>query len=111
MIVYEAEHRVQPEAYGNLLKTAWFTIVTITTVGFGDCYPVTLVGKSFVGIVLLFLIAQACSAIGILNSAFDKVMEEEKDPDIDPMKLFVKEIEASKQVRKMDREYAMKEDT
>ena len=111
MIVYEAEHRVQPEAYGNLLKTAWFTVITITTVGFGDSYPVTVVGKTFVGVVLLFLVAQACSAIGILNSSFDKVMEEEKDPDIDPVELFAKEIEASKRVRQMDRDYAMKEDT
>ena len=78
-VIYEAEHIEQPEAYGNLFKTAWFTIVTITTVGFGDRSPVTLIGMSFCGISLLFIIAQAASAIGVLNSAFDQVMQEEKD--------------------------------
>jgi len=109
MIVYEAEHRAQPEAYGNLLQSAWFTVVTITTVGFGDRYPITFIGQMFVGITLLFIIAQACSAIGILNSAFQSVMDEEQDPNVDPMELFQKEREKSKRVNKLQKDYKMEE--
>jgi len=110
MIVFEAEHIVQPDKYGNLFQSAWFTVVTITTVGYGDRSPITPIGMTFVGVVLIFVIAQACSAIGILNASFSKVMEEEIDPSIDPLDLWEKEFQESKKIRMMDRDYEMKED-
>lgn len=110
MIVFEAEHKAQPDKYGNLFESAWFTVITITTVGYGDRSPVTPIGMTFVGVVLIFVVAQACSAIGILNAAFSKVMEEEADPTIDPLDLWEKEFQEYERIRAMDKEYEMKED-
>ena len=58
---YLAESRVQPEAFGTIPDAMWWTVVTMTTVGYGDVTPVTLAGKliaavaSFAGLALIAL--------------------------------------------------------
>ena len=106
LVVFEAEHEKQPEKFGNLLECAWFTIVTVTTVGYGDRYPQTVIGLAFVGITLVFIIAQMTAAIGILNAAFHQVMEEERDPNSDPLELWSKELVLKKQLSAVEEEYA-----
>ena len=44
-LMYWAEGAAQPEKFGSIPRTMWWTIVTLTTVGYGDVYPVTPVGK------------------------------------------------------------------
>jgi voltage-gated potassium channel len=110
LLVFEAEHKAQPDAFGNLTKSTWFTVVTSTTVGYGDRSPITVVGMVIVGISLPLIIAQMGGAIGILNSAFDQVMEEERDPTIDPIKLFAEEHRKHQEMRQMDRDYEIDED-
>ena len=54
MLVYLAacgihyfEREVQPEAFGSILDSMWWAVVTLTTVGYGDVYPETGGGKVF----------------------------------------------------------------
>lgn len=91
-IMYELEHEAQPEAFGNILNVFWFTIVSETTVGYGDISPVTPMGK-IAAIIILFLPALSIYAgmIGILGGSFSHVLEEEDDPNVDPIKEFKKE--------------------
>ena len=44
IIMYTAEHPVQPEQFPNVIASLWWAICTLTTVGYGDVYPVTDVG-------------------------------------------------------------------
>jgi voltage-gated potassium channel len=109
MFVYEAEHKLQPDAFGNLSKSSWFTVVTSTTVGYGDRHPTSLIGMIVVGISLPLIIAQVMGAIGIINTAFNQVMEEERNPDKDPIKLFAEEWEEQHRIKQLDQAYKMEE--
>ncbi|WP_440991659.1 ion transporter [Haloarchaeobius baliensis] len=52
--MYFAEHDAQPETFSSIPATLWWAGVTITTVGYGDVYPVTPLGR-LVGVVVSFL--------------------------------------------------------
>ncbi|MFX1340603.1 MAG: ion transporter, partial [Promethearchaeota archaeon] len=74
--IYFFEHRAQPHKFSSILATLWFGIVTLTTTGFGDVYPVTTAGRfltvcfAFIGVALFTLPA------GILGSSFFSSMQE-----------------------------------
>jgi len=56
VLIYFAESRVQPEAFGSIPRALWWSMATLTTVGYGDTYPITLFGK---------VIASAMAMVGI----------------------------------------------
>lgn len=105
----ELEGKEQPEGFGSLLDVAWFTIVTGTTVGYGDASPVTFWGRIFVGLMLVPIIASIGMAISAFSNACDAVQELEDDPNIDPLKEWRKEREKIKERRQLERAYHMDE--
>ena len=40
-----SEHAAQPEKFGSMPAALWWSVVTLTTIGYGDVYPVTTIGK------------------------------------------------------------------
>jgi voltage-gated potassium channel len=92
--MYEAEHLAQPETFKNIFSTLWFTLVTITTVGYGDMSPVTHMGKIIAMVTFIPVLSLFAGIIGVLGSAFTKVIEEEADPANDPLEMF-KEVRVS----------------
>ena len=59
-LMYWAEADAQPDKFGSIPRALWWAIVTLTTVGYGDTYPVTLLGKimaAFISITGVMLIA------------------------------------------------------
>jgi voltage-gated potassium channel len=44
-LAYFAEHDAQPQAFSSIPAALWWGIMTMTTVGYGDVYPVTTMGK------------------------------------------------------------------
>lgn len=73
MGIFYFEHQAQPEAFSNLFDCLWWAVVTLTTVGYGDLYPITVGGKIFTFCVLLFGVGMISVPTAIIASAFLQV--------------------------------------
>jgi len=69
--IFVAEHEAQPEAFGNLLKALYWSVITLATVGYGDIVPITPFGKFLASIISLTGIGIVAVPAGILASAFN----------------------------------------
>jgi voltage-gated potassium channel len=65
-----AEHKAQPDRFGSIPDAMWWAVVTLTTVGYGDSFPVTPVGKLFGAAVLILGVGMAALPAGILATGF-----------------------------------------
>jgi voltage-gated potassium channel len=76
--MYYIENPAQPEAFSNAFSGAWWAIATLTTVGYGDVFPVTVMGKLFSAIIALLGIGVVAIPTGIISAAFMNEMNESK---------------------------------
>ncbi|TKG88369.1 ion transporter [Puteibacter caeruleilacunae] len=75
-IMYYVEGKVQPDKFPNILSSFWWAVATLTTVGYGDVYPITAVGKFISGVIALLGIGIVALPTGIIGSGFmEKVSE------------------------------------
>ena len=77
-LLYFAEGKVQPEAFGTIPKAMWWSIITITTVGYGDTYPITTFGRIITGLTALAGISVIAIAAGLIASGFDEAIAKGK---------------------------------
>lgn len=73
--IYSFENEAQPEVFKSVFHSSWWSIVTLTTVGYGDVYPVTLGGKIFTFFVLLIGIGVVAVPAGLVGTALSKARE------------------------------------
>jgi voltage-gated potassium channel len=73
--IYLIERHAQPDAFSSIPEAMWWSISTLTTVGYGDVVPVTTMGKVFGMIVMLIGIGMFAIPTGILVSAFSQEMK------------------------------------
>jgi voltage-gated potassium channel len=78
-MVYEAENEVQPEAFANIPDAMWWGVVTLTTVGYGDIYPKTPLGKLIGSFVVIAGVGLFALPAGILASGFNEVLQRRKE--------------------------------
>jgi voltage-gated potassium channel len=76
MMLYFIEGEAKPAAFGSITRAMWWAIVTLTTVGYGDVYPQTALGRVAAGIVALAGIGIVAMPTGILASAFAEEFRE-----------------------------------
>ncbi len=70
LCMYSAEHDAQPEQFANAFSGIWWAVSTLLTVGYGDIYPVTVLGKCM-GIVIAFLgVGAVAIPTGIISAGF-----------------------------------------
>ncbi len=70
--MYYLEYRAQPDRFGSIPESAWWAIVTLTTVGYGDVAPVTPLGKLFAGFVMLTGLVVLALPIAIIATGFSQ---------------------------------------
>ena len=78
-LLYLAEGDAQPEIFGSIPRAMWWSIATLTTVGYGDAVPITAVGRLLAGASALLGIGLIALPAGILASAFSDVMQKKKN--------------------------------
>lgn len=69
-IMYYLESDQQPDSFPNIVASFWWAIATLTTVGYGDVYPITILGKILAGIIALLGIGLVALPTGIISSGF-----------------------------------------
>jgi len=77
--LYWAEGSTQPQDFGSIPRAMWWSIITLTTVGYGDVSPVTVLGKIFAAIVALGGIGLVAMPTGIIAAAFSDAMQERRE--------------------------------
>lgn len=78
-LMYYIEHDLQPESFASIGHSFWWAIATLTTVGYGDVYPITAAGKVLGGITALIGIGFLALPTGIISSAFMEKIKESKE--------------------------------
>ena len=76
MMLYFIEGATKPDQFGSIMRSLWWAIVTLTTVGYGDVYPETVLGRIAAGLVALAGIGIVAMPTGILASAFAEEFRE-----------------------------------
>ncbi len=87
--MYIVEKDIQPEKFGSIPQSMWWSIVTLTTVGYGDVYPVTSMGKFFGSIIIILGIGTVALPSGILASAFTEHTKRNQKKYEDQLKLML----------------------
>ncbi len=73
--IYYFENEAQPEHFSSIFDSLWWAIVTLTTVGYGDVYPITVGGKVFTFFILLIGLGIVAIPTGIISSALTKSVD------------------------------------
>ncbi len=69
-IMYYVENSAQPDKFPNIVASIWWAVATLTTVGYGDVYPITILGKMLAGIIAILGIGLVALPTGIISSGF-----------------------------------------
>ncbi len=67
--IYYFENEAQPEHFSSIFDSLWWAIITLTTVGYGDVYPITVGGKVFTFVILMIGLGIVAIPTGIISSA------------------------------------------
>lgn len=79
--IYYFENVAQPENFASVFDSMWWAIVTLTTVGYGDIYPVTIGGRIFTFFILVLGLGTVAIPSGLFAAALSRARDEIKDAD------------------------------
>lgn len=84
MGIYYFEHQAQPKVFASMFDGLWWAVATLTTVGYGDCYPITVGGKVFTFIILIIGLGIIAVPTGMVASALATARKEEDELQTEP---------------------------
>ena len=76
--IYYFENQAQPEHFSSIFDSLWWAIITLTTVGYGDVYPITVGGKIFTFLILMIGLGIVAIPTGIISSALTKSIDKKE---------------------------------
>lgn len=80
--IYYFENPAQPEVFSSVLHSLWWSVATLTTVGYGDIYPITAGGKIFTFVILLLGLGIVGVPTALLTSAFQETTKKTLNRDL-----------------------------
>jgi len=79
--IYYFENEAQPEHFSSIFDSLWWAIITLTTVGYGDVYPITVGGRVFTFFILMIGLGIVAIPTGIISSALTTSVDKENSED------------------------------
>jgi voltage-gated potassium channel len=73
-VTYLAEHKAQPEAFASIPHALWWAVVTMTTIGYGDVVPQTVIGRLCASVIGIVSVGMVALPAGILASGFNEAL-------------------------------------
>lgn len=77
--IYIFEHEAQPEAFSSIPESFWWAIVSFTTVGYGDAYPITAGGRTFTAAILFIGLGVIAVPAAVITSALIEQSRHERE--------------------------------
>jgi voltage-gated potassium channel len=74
--IYYCEHDAQPEAFASVFHAMWWAVCTLTTVGYGDVYPVTWAGRLFTTVILFIGLGTVAVPSGLMATALSELSKQ-----------------------------------
>ena len=81
-LMYYVENDAQPNKFSSIPETMWWGIATLTTVGYGDLYPITPMGKFLGGVIAILGVGLFAMPAGILASGFSEHLGKDKEKNL-----------------------------
>ena len=83
VLMYNVESVAQPDKFDNAFSSLWWAVATLTTVGYGDVYPVTVLGKILSGVIAILGVGLVAVPTGIISAGFMEQVESSKEENHD----------------------------
>lgn len=83
LLMYSAEHDAQPKTFRNAFSGLWWAVATLTTVGYGDIYPITVFGKILGAVIAFAGIAALAIPTGIITSGLTEQLSHNRRIEIE----------------------------
>lgn len=83
-VLFYCENAMQPDTFSSIPATMWWSVATLTTVGYGDMCPVTIVGKFCASVIAILGIGMFALPTGIIGSGFVEAVQKKKGPPACP---------------------------
>jgi voltage-gated potassium channel len=77
-LLHLVEGDAQPEDFGSIPRAMWWAVVTLTTVGYGDAYPISVPGRLLAALTAIAGIGLIAMPTGILAAAFSEAMQRQR---------------------------------
>ncbi len=81
VLMYSVEGTAQPNKFENAFSGLWWSIATLTTVGYGDIYPITTIGKILSAIIAMLGIGMVAVPTGIISAGFMECIQDDSTKD------------------------------
>ena len=79
--IYYFENEAQPEIFASVFHSLWWAVATLTTVGYGDVYPITVGGRIFTFLVLMLGLGVVAVPAGLMASALSQASQESAEAE------------------------------
>lgn len=76
--IHYFEEEAQPEAFSSIFSSLWWAVATLTTVGYGDVYPITAGGRVFTFMILMIGLGMIAVPAGLVSNALTEARAMEK---------------------------------
>ena len=80
-LMYYVENEAQPDVFSSIPETMWWGVATITTVGYGDVYPITSLGKILGSLIAILGVGIFALPAGIIASGFESEIRSSRNKE------------------------------